>query len=52
MEQLKNIARDVVKPVTRNCLELDLRALSDGQGGGLGYLTCVKVEEEDIPWRD
>jgi len=50
MDQLKNIARDVVKPLTRNCLELDVRALSDGAGGGLGYLTCVKVEEEDIPW--
>lgn len=51
MEQLKNIARDVVKPLTRNCLELDLRVLSDGQGGGLGYLTCVRVEEGDIPWQ-
>lgn len=50
MEQLKNIARDIVKPLTRNCLELDLRAMSDGQGGGLGYLTCMKVEEDDIPW--
>lgn len=50
MDQLKNIARDVVKPLTRNCLELDLRSLSDGQGGGLGYLTCMKMEEEDIPW--
>lgn len=51
MDQLKNIARDVVKPLTRNCLELDLRSMSDGQGGGLGYLTCTKVEEEDIPWQ-
>lgn len=50
IDQIKNIARDVVKPLTRNCLELDIRALSDGQGGGLGYLTCAKVEEEDIPW--
>ncbi|KAK5940132.1 hypothetical protein PMZ80_007551 [Knufia obscura] len=50
MDQLKNIARDMVKPLTRNCLELDVRAMADGQGGGLGYLTCVKVEEEDIPW--
>lgn len=51
MDQIKNIARDLVKPLTRNCLELDLRSMSDGQGGGLGYLTCMKVEEEDIPWR-
>lgn len=51
MDQVKNIARDLVNPLTRNCLELDLRSMSDGQGGGLGYLTCMKVEEEDIPWR-
>lgn len=50
IDQIKNVARDIVKPLTRNCLELDVRALSDGQGGGLGYLTCAKVEEEDIPW--
>jgi len=50
MEEIKNVARDIVKPLTRNCLELDLRTLSDGQGGGLGYLTCVKVEEADLPW--
>lgn len=51
MDQIKNIARDFVKPLTRNCLELDVRAMSDGQGGGLGYLTCTKIEEEDIPWQ-
>ncbi|RMZ89155.1 hypothetical protein DV736_g3612, partial [Chaetothyriales sp. CBS 134916] len=50
MDQVKNIARDLVKPLTRNCLELDLRLLADGEGGGLGYLTCVRVEDEDIPW--
>ena len=50
IEQVKNIARDAVKPLTRNCLELDVRILADGGGGGLGYLTCIKVEEEDIPW--
>lgn len=50
MDQIKNIARDMVKPLTRNCLELDLRLLDNGQGGGLGYMTCTKVEEEDFPW--
>ncbi|RMZ77279.1 hypothetical protein DV737_g4469, partial [Chaetothyriales sp. CBS 132003] len=50
MDQVKNVARDLVKPLTRNCLELDLRLLADGEGGGLGYLTCVRVEDEDIPW--
>lgn len=47
VEDVKNLARDVVKPLTRNCLELDLKA--EG-GGGLPYLTCVKIEEADFPW--
>jgi hypothetical protein len=52
MTELKNLARDVVKPLTRNCLELDLRLLSaEGESSGvLGYLTCMKVEEGEIPW--
>ncbi|KIV79695.1 hypothetical protein PV11_07242 [Exophiala sideris] len=50
IDEIKNVARDIVKPLTRNCLELDLRSLSDGLGGGLGYLTCVRCEEGDIPW--
>lgn len=50
MDQIKNVARDIVQPLTRNCLELDLRLLDNGQGGGLGYMTCTKVEEEDFPW--
>ena len=47
VDEVKNLARDVVKPLTRNCLELDLKA---DAGGGLPYLTCIKVEEEDLPW--
>lgn len=47
IDEVKNLARDIVKPLTRNCLELDLKAEA---GGGLPYLTCVKIEEEDLPW--
>lgn len=50
MDEIKNVARDLVKPLTRNCLELDVKALSDGGGGGLGYLTCMGVAEGDFPW--
>jgi hypothetical protein len=50
MDEIKNVARDIVKPLTRNVLELDLRLLSDGGGGGLGYLTCMKIEDDEIPW--
>jgi hypothetical protein len=31
----------------RNFLEVDMRTES---GGGLPYLTCTKVEDEDLPW--
>lgn len=47
MDELKNLARDVVKPLMRNFLELDL-----GSGGGLPYLTCTKVDERDFPWEE
>ncbi|KEF60484.1 uncharacterized protein A1O9_02045 [Exophiala aquamarina CBS 119918] len=50
IDEIKNVARDIVKPLTRNCLELDLRMLADGGGGGLGYLTCTRVEDADLPW--
>ena len=47
IDEIKNLARDVVKPLTRNCLELDLKAEA---GGGLPYLTCTRVEDDDLPW--
>ncbi|KAF2812752.1 uncharacterized protein BDZ99DRAFT_440085 [Mytilinidion resinicola] len=47
VEELKHLARDCVKPLMRNFLELDLGR--EG-GGGLPYLTCTKVEERDFPW--
>lgn len=50
IDEIKNVARDIVKPLTRNCLELDLRMLADGGWGSLGYLTCTRVEDADLPW--
>ncbi|KAF2116284.1 hypothetical protein BDV96DRAFT_658496 [Lophiotrema nucula] len=46
VEELKNKARDIVKPLMRNFLELDLGS----QGGGLPYLTCTRIEPQDFPW--
>jgi hypothetical protein len=46
MDDIKNLARDIVKPLNRNFLELDLGR----DGGGLGYLTCTRLEEADFPW--
>lgn len=44
IEEIKNKAKDAVKPVMRNFLELDLRE------GGLPYLTCTRIEPQDFPW--
>lgn len=44
VEEMKNKAKDAVKPLMRNFLELDLRE------GGLPYLTCTRIEPQDFPW--
>lgn len=62
MDEIKRLAREVVKPLMRNFLELDLKGsdnnggsggsgVGDGGIGGLPYLTCTKIEEADLPWR-
>ncbi|OKL60433.1 hypothetical protein UA08_03997 [Talaromyces atroroseus] len=62
MDEIKRLAREVVKPLMRNFLELDLKGsdnnggsggsgVGDGGIGGLPYLTCIKIEESDLPWR-
>ncbi len=47
VDELKHLASDVVKPLMRNFLELDLGSFGPG---GLGYLTCTRVEVGDLPW--
>ncbi|KAF2739665.1 hypothetical protein EJ04DRAFT_483795 [Polyplosphaeria fusca] len=46
MDEIKNKAKDIVKPLMRNFLELDLGS----QGGGLPYLTCTRIDPQDFPW--
>ena len=46
MDDIKALAREVVRPLIKSYLELDMGK----DGGGLGYLTCTKVEEDDYPW--
>lgn len=46
MDEIKNLARELVKPLMKDFLELDLGR----DGGSVGYLTCTKVEEADFPW--
>lgn len=52
MDEIKRLAREIVKPLLRNFLELDLKGSEAGDSGfgALPYLTCTKVEDEDIPW--
>jgi len=47
MDEVKHLAREAVRPLMRNFLELDLSGLGPA---GLGYLTCAKVEEAELPW--
>lgn len=47
VDEIKNLARDAVKPLMRNFLELDLNSFGSG---GLGYLTCTRLENQDVPW--
>ncbi|PLB38504.1 BTB/POZ domain-containing protein [Aspergillus candidus] len=49
MDEIKRLAREIVKPLMRNFLELDLKG-GEFSDTGLPYLTCIKVEDEDIPW--
>ena len=42
---LKEYASDVVRDLARNELSLDV------EEHRVGWLTCVKVESGDIPWR-
>ncbi|MCJ1473666.1 hypothetical protein MMC13_002317 [Lambiella insularis] len=46
MDEMKHLAKEAVKPLMRNFLELDLGR----DGGGMGYLTCTRVDDADFPW--
>lgn len=59
MDEMKRLARDIVKPLMRNFLELEMKAPADQPPGpaprealpiGLPYLTCTRVEDSDLPW--
>jgi len=48
LDELKNLARDVVHPLTRNFLEL-----GDATSGAVfTYPTCVRVLEHEWPWTE
>jgi hypothetical protein len=45
LDEMKNLARDAVRPLTRSFLELDL-----ARDGGVPYFTCVRVLDGEWPW--
>ena len=45
MDEIKAQAREIVRSLMRSFLELDVSG-----GGGLGYLTCTRVEDTEWPW--
>lgn len=48
MDELKNMARELVRPLMGSGLELDL---SGSRGAdGISYLTCTAVGNRDLPW--
>jgi hypothetical protein len=62
MDEIKRLAREIVKPLMRNFLELEMKGPADQAGGGtagprehtpigLPYLTCTRVEDIDLPWK-
>ncbi|KJZ78818.1 hypothetical protein HIM_01591 [Hirsutella minnesotensis 3608] len=49
LDELKAMARDVVRPLLGSKLELDLGGSGKGSEG-IGYLTCTTVGNRDLPW--
>ncbi|GJN73325.1 hypothetical protein PLICBS_007403 [Purpureocillium lilacinum] len=49
MDELKAMARDIVRPLLGSGLELDL-AGSSRTSDGISYLTCTAVGNRDLPW--
>lgn len=50
IDELKAMAREVVRPLMGSGLELDLGGAGGRQADGIGYLTCTRVGDRDLPW--
>ncbi|OLN95327.1 hypothetical protein CCHL11_04805 [Colletotrichum chlorophyti] len=48
IDELKMMARDLVRPLMGSGLELDIS--SGRTAEGIGYLTCTTVGDHDLPW--
>lgn len=54
IEEMKNLARDAVKPLMRNFLSVDVvnSANAEREGVAVGYLTCTRLGDGDFPWAE
>lgn len=50
VEEIKTIAREVVRPLMGSGLELETSSVGRGVAEGIGYLTCTVVGDRDLPW--
>ncbi len=50
VDELKAMAREVVRPLMGSGLELDIGAAGGVGSMAVGYLTCTRVEDRDLPW--
>lgn len=48
IEELKSMARDIVRPLMNSGLELELSGSS--KAAEISYLTCTEVGNRDLPW--
>lgn len=49
IDELKVMARELVRPLLRSGLELDM-AGGSRTADGISYLTCITVSDRDLPW--
>ena len=48
VDELKAMAREVVRPLMGSGLELEM--IQGAGAAGIGYLTCTTVRDRDLPW--
>jgi hypothetical protein len=48
IDELKAMAREVVRPLMGSGLELEM--IHGAGAAGIGYLTCTTVRDRDLPW--
>ena len=50
VDELKAMAREVVRPLMGSGLELEMGPGGRDLVGGIGYLTCTTIGDRDLPW--